>query len=556
MVKENLLTGGSIFVEKRNHCVIYPANGSMVAQSVERRNKNWFVQTKIPSDLIVQIKDKSFHLHKLSMVSRSGYISRLVFHRNGDNITTIQIDAIPGGANIFELIVKFCYGLKIKATASNVAPLYCAAHFLEMHDDLQPGNLISKTEAFLSYVILSSWKDTFRILKSCESVSSWSKDLHIVKRCSEAISWKACSETSASSIEDNEVLVNVMTDDTTKLNVKKLSGNWFFKDVASLRIDHFIEVITSIKKRNIKPELIGSCIAHWTKKWISQITVSKQKSKDQELSIQLHRVTTECLIRVLPVEENSVPCNFLLHLFKIGLIMNIDPRLQDQLKTRVAFLLESCSTKDLLVRNSTTLFDVDIVVQVVEAYVSLASNKPNSKMSVVGRLVDDYLALVSRDENLVARCFYSLVNALPKEARSCDDNLYRSIDMYLKEHPDLTEEERSSICRKLEYHKLSQEARTHAMKNDRLPDNIRTQFILVEQINMTRLLTSAGSSYQRTKSQTIMKVSKGVGKSWMNSSQNEMEMMKQEVEMLNAQVGELKQCRMELQRQTKKSVFC
>lgn len=128
--------------------------------------------------------------------------------------------------------------------------------------------------------------------------------------------------------------------------------------------------------------------------------------------------------------------------------------------------------------------------------------------------------------------------------------------VFFQEHPDLTEEERSSICRKMEYHKLSQEARTHAMKNDRLPDNIRTQFILVEQINMTRLLTSAGSSYQRTKSQTIMKVSKGVGKSWMNSSQNEMEVMKQEVEMLKAQVGELKQCRMELQRQTKKSVFC
>ncbi|KAJ8572918.1 hypothetical protein K7X08_009429 [Anisodus acutangulus] len=133
------------------------------------------------------------------------------------------------------------------------------------------------------------------------------------------------------------------------------------------------------------------------------------------------------------------------------------------------------------------------------------------------------------DENLVARSFSSLVNSLPKEARFCDDNLYRLIDMYLKEHPDLTEEERSSICRKMEYHKLSQEARTHAMKNDRLSDNIRTQFILVEEVNMTRLLTSDSSSYQRTKTQTIMKVSNGPGKSWMNSSQKEMKTMKQEV---------------------------
>ncbi|KAH0726794.1 hypothetical protein KY284_002659 [Solanum tuberosum] len=493
-------------------------------------------------------------LVQLSVVSRSGYLNRLVFERNGNNYTRVQIDTIPGGAKIFELVVKFCYGLKIKATASNVAPLYCAAHFLEMNDELHQGNLISKAEAFLSYVILSSWKDTFRILKSCESVSSWSKDLHIVKRCTEAISWKACSETGVSSIGDNEVLVSVTADDTTKL--VKLCGNWFFNDFSSLRIDHFIEVISLIKKRKIKPELVGSCIAHWTKKWISQITVSQEKSKDQELSIQLQRVTTECLIRVLPAEEDSVSSNFLLHLYKIGLIMNINPKLKDQLKTRIALMMEKCSAKDLLVRNSTTLFDVDIVVQVVEAYVSLASNNPKSRMCVVGRLVNDYLALIARDENLVARSFDSLVNALPKEARFCDDNLYRSIDMYLKEHPDLTEEERRSICRKMEYHKLSQEAQIHALKNDRLPDNIRTQFILLEQVNMMRLLTSDGSSYQRTKSQTIMKVSSGLRKSWMNSSQTEMKAIKQELEMLKAQVGELQQRRMELQQRTKKVVFC
>lgn len=126
----------------------------------------------------------------------------------------------------------------------------------------------------------------------------------------------------------------------------------------------------------------------------------------------------------------------------------------------------------------------------------------------------------------------------------------------LQEHPDLTEEERSSICRKMEYHKLSQEARLHALKNDRLPNNIRIQLVLLEQVNMTRLLTSDGSIYQRTKSQTIMKVSSGLNKSWMNSSQKEMKAMRQEVEMLKTQVVELQQRRMELQRQMKKDVFC
>lgn len=88
-------------------------------------------------------------------------------------------------------MVKFCYGWKVEVVASNVAPLLCAASFLEMSDDLEPGNLISKTESFLSFVILTSWKETFQIFKSCESISSWAKDLQILKRCSEAVAWKA-----------------------------------------------------------------------------------------------------------------------------------------------------------------------------------------------------------------------------------------------------------------------------------------------------------------------------------------------------------------------------
>ncbi|PHT61273.1 hypothetical protein T459_34880 [Capsicum annuum] len=148
-------------------------------------------------------------------------------------------------------------------------------------------------------------------------------------------------------------------------------------------------------------------------------------------------MTTECLIRVLLAEDESVSSNFLLHLFffKIGLIMNITAKPKNHLKTRIALMLEKCSSQDLLVRNSTTVFDVDIVVQVVEAYVSLASNNPKSRMFVVGRLVDEYLALIARDESLVSRSLDTLVNALPKEARFCDDNLYRYIDMYLKNMP-------------------------------------------------------------------------------------------------------------------------
>jgi hypothetical protein len=92
------------------------------------------------------------------MISRSEYLNRLVFQRrsNGGKGTfpKIQLHNFPVGSEIFEIAVKFCYGWKVDLTASNIAPVHCAAHFLEMSNYLEQGNLISKTEAFISFVLL------------------------------------------------------------------------------------------------------------------------------------------------------------------------------------------------------------------------------------------------------------------------------------------------------------------------------------------------------------------------------------------------------------------
>nr|GMD48181.1 root phototropism protein 3-like [Ipomoea batatas] len=561
LIQENPPAAGSVCVEKRNekpnHCFIFPPNNvDMVAHTIERRNNHWFVKTKASSDLTVQIENKCFHLHKIPMALKSGYINRLAFRSNGSssdsNLSSIiQMDSIPGGAKIFEQVVRFCYGLKINATATNIAPLYCAAHFLEMNDDLDPGNLISKAEAFLSFIVLSSWKDTFRVVRSCESVSTWAKDLQIVKQCSESIAWKACSDTNTSSFISNEVYLNVLGKTSTD-DDKNLPSNWWFEDASTLRIDHFIELVSSIKKRRkIKPELVGSCIAHWTKKWLPRVRIGKQKSNndnDDDLTIRLHRVTLECLIRILPNEENSVSCNFLLHLYKIGVGMRIESELVNQVKTRIAMMLERCRAKDLLVKNTTTLFDVEIVAKVVEAY---AFQHMISGKTEVAKLVDEYMVLVARDESLPANKFQMLVQVLPKEARSCDDNLYTAIDMYLKAHPNLTDEERTEICRTLEYHKLSQEARTHVMRNHRLPESMMVRFILLEQVSMARLSGSFSCSSgheRRNPSGAVVRISKEL----RMRSQKDVKVMKKDVEMLKIQVGKLQMCRMELQRQIKK----
>lgn len=552
--KENP-THCSVSGEKPNRCVIFPASVSMVADALERRNKNWIVRTKVASDLIVQVVDSCFHLHKLAMVSKSEYLNRIVFTRrsNGgkENNPKIFISNFPGGIEIFELVVKFCYGWKIDVTATNIAALYSAANFLEMSDDLDEGNLITKTEAILSFSILSSWKDTFQILKSCESIpSSWAKELHILKRCSESIAWKASINQKGFDFDDGDVqgaLVNNAVDWEKEGRV----DSWWFADVSSLRIDHFIEVINSIKRKGIRSELVGSCIAKWTSKWLSQITSGLNNVTPKQLTHQIRRVTTESLIRILPEEENAVSCNFLLHLLKLGLMMKINAELLNKLERRIAFMLEHCRVSDLLVRNygeNDTVYDVGIVVRVVIYYVSFVLRNQSPRIFVVGRLVDGYLTLIARDKNLAAKRFQLLAEALPKSARVCDDNLYRAMDIYLEAHPDLTEEERTSISRPMEFHKLSQEARQHMMKNDRLPLKMRAQYILLEQVNMTKVMTAAGSNFRRTKGQAIIRVSKGLEKGRI-SSQKEIKVMKKEVEMMKMQLNQLQMCKIQLQTQ-------
>lgn len=114
-----------------------------------------------------------------------------------------------------------------------------------------------------------------------------------------------------------------------------------------------------------------------------------------------------------------------------------------------------------------------------------------------------------------------------------------------------------SICGALDYHKLTKEARQHAVKNYRLPVSMTTRFILLEQVKMTRSMTGTGLNFQRTKTQVIVRSSPekalGWGSRWVDS-QKEIRMMREEVDIVKLQLSQLQMCKMELQAQMKKGV--
>ncbi|WZZ12536.1 hypothetical protein YC2023_105625 [Brassica napus] len=421
-------------------------HGSVRTDGFELRGQSWFVATDISSDLLVKICDMNFHLHKYPLLSRSGKMNRLIYESPREPDPTILIlDDLPGGPEAFELASKFCYGVPVDLTATNISGLRCAAEYLEMTEDLEEGNLIFKTEAFLSYVVLSSWRDSILVLKSCEKLSPWAENLQIVRRCSESIAWKACSNPKgirwpytgkSPSLSSSPKTTNNFASSSPKWNETKDSSlycspsrnnnnnqhvppDWWFEDVSILRIDHFVRVITAIKVKGMRFELLGAAIMHYAGKWLPGVikegapapstttggggdemsvscgsnssggssshdnwkgglhmVLSGKPNAHQDSTAYLaghvtspkeQRMIVESLISIIPPQKDSVTCTFLLRLLRAASMLKVAPALTTELEKRVGMQLEQATLQDLLIKGE-TMYDVDLVQRLLEHF--------------------------------------------------------------------------------------------------------------------------------------------------------------------------------------------
>ncbi|KAK9690601.1 hypothetical protein RND81_09G140000 [Saponaria officinalis] len=383
----------------------------------EQRGLSWFVATDIPSDLLVQIGEVSFHLHKFPIISRCGKLSRVIYDTHAGEINKISLNDLPGGAESFELASKFCYSIAVDLTAANISGLRCAAEYLEMTEDLEEGNLIFKTEAFLSYVVLSSWRDSIIVLKSCENLSPWAENLQIVRRCSESIAWKACANPKGIKWNYTGRPVKVASPRWNKMKemspsrAVQVPPDWWFEDVSILRIDHFVRVITAIRVKGMRFELVGASIMHYSAKWLPglandssvgnmmdelttstenirketgnsfscshswkgglHMVISGNKEDPETIKAKDQRMIIESLISIIPPQRDCVSCSFLLKLLRMANMLKVAPALVTELEKRVGMQFEQATLPDLLIPSyskSETLYDVDLVQRLLEHF--------------------------------------------------------------------------------------------------------------------------------------------------------------------------------------------
>ncbi|XP_028755159.1 BTB/POZ domain-containing protein DOT3-like isoform X1 [Neltuma alba] len=545
--------------------IVLPNKVITIADSFKNEH-SWFITPQIPSDLSIEVQETTYNVHKYPLIAKCAYIGRLEVQPSVSNAGyELRLENFPGGSETFEIIVRFCYGLPIDFNPKNIAALRCASEFLEMTEELEDGNLISKTEAFLTFVVLSSWKDTITVLKSCETLSPWAENLQIVRRCCDSIAWKASK------------------DNSTGTDPAANQEGWWFNDVANLRIDHFMRIIAAIRAKGTKPEIIGECIMHYAKLWLPGIDVELEglrgygygknelqfsiysgKEKEKSGNSKEQKTIIESLLSILPPQQEAVSCKFLLQMLKMAMMYSASPALISDIEKRVGMTLEDAEVNDLLIPryqsgdqwklvnnmvNSSeecTMLDTDMVQRIVEYYLmheQQVQHQHKAGKFNISRLLDNYLAEVARDPNLSITKFQVLAELLPENARTCDDGLYRAIDTYLKTHPTLPEHDRRRLCKIMNCGKLSLDACMHAAQNERLPLRTIVQVLFSEQVKMREAMLEkepepSGNNYEQD-----------VNQSFTNA---EIQALKSELENVKSKMAELHNDYSELQREYEK----
>ncbi|PKU81650.1 BTB/POZ domain-containing protein At1g67900 [Dendrobium catenatum] len=448
------------------------------------------ISSEVSTDIKIQVQDRLYHLHKFPLLSKCGLLQTLCSKDSPHPPTTIYLSDIPGGADAFELCAKFCYSITITVSPLNFVPLRCAAEYLLMTNAVDRGNLAGKLESFFKSCILQRWKDTLLTLQSTRQFPPLCEDLKITSRCIDALA------------------ANVLSHP---------SKQWWIKDLAELSIDHYWRIMLAVKSAGVvSSKIVGEAIKVYASRWLPNMGDSLHEANLK------HQLLLEKIVILLPIEEGSVSCSFLLKLLKAANILNASSTSKLDLARRAGVQLEEANVNDLLIASFTDgdeiLYDVDVVITIVEEFMLQGRSPPtsplrkktsggerrrsrsaenvdfegqengrrsssasHSSMLRVAKLIDLYLLEIARNEKLPVEKVIALAKAVPDFARMDHDNLYRIIDTYLKAHPQLEKKERKKLCKIIDCKKLSMEACVHAAQNEMLPLRVVVQVLFFEQ---------------------------------------------------------------------------
>lgn len=459
--------------------------------------------SEVSSDLVIQVNNITYQLHKFPLLPKCGLLQRLCSDSSDSESVSLELHDIPGGEEAFELCAKFCYGISINISAHNIIPALCAAKFLRMTDSIEKGNFVGKLEAFLNSCVLEGWKDSIVTLQTTAKLQDWSENLGIVRKCIDSIIEKVL--TPPQQVKWSYTYTRPGYKKKQNPGVPK---DWWTEDVADLEIDLFRCIIMAIRSAYVlPPQLIGEALHVYACRWLPGITklrTSTSAASQTEESKGKNGRILETIVSMIPADRGSVSVGFLLRLLRVANFLGVSPMTKTELIKRASLQFEEATVSDLLYPSTSFsdhhFYDIDIVLEVLESYLKLwkrmAPGAVESSYFLrsirnVSKLIDSYLQVIARGDNMTASKFVSLAEAVPDVARVEHDDLYKAINIYLKEHPDLSKADKKQLCRILDCQKLSPEVRAHAVKNELLPLRTVVQLLYFEQEKDSSMSTTS-----------------------------------------------------------------
>nr|XP_043606919.1 BTB/POZ domain-containing protein At1g50280 [Erigeron canadensis] len=441
-------------------------------------------------DLQVHINgQQTFYIHEKTITRFSVKLRKIIKkekRRTQIRKTGIEINDFPGGSDGFELFSRFCYNNgEIDISVSNISLLHCCAVSLAMNDTLLP-----RTTELFSRMSDWSFSDIRDCLKNCTSIISYADSFGITEKLisnliiritqnsdsTTSIPYSPSSSSPDSTTKSSNTLLRLSSCSSTK-------GLWWFDDMIILPpmiIERFVKALGAYGNEN-NSLLVTRFLLHYLK------TSSQSKTQLAFSRSEYVSLADTAVHGVVLMGKSAFSCRGLFWVLRIVSSFGLSRECRNGLERLIGGMLDQAKVDDLLVSNnnngSSGVYDVNLVLRLIRE-----SNKVEGvcleRMKKVGGLLDKYLREIAPDQNLKISKFLGVAESLPDCARDCFDGVYKAIDIYLESHPCLSLEERSRLCRCLNYEKLSLEACKDLAKNPRIPPRIAVQALVSQHSNI------------------------------------------------------------------------
>ncbi|XP_060193987.1 BTB/POZ domain-containing protein At3g22104-like [Lycium barbarum] len=409
-----------------------------------------------------------FLVDKTILTSFSGRLRKLFSKLTGKTIRLKLIfDKFPGGAECFELVVKFCYnGGRIKITPFNMFQLHCAANYLEMNQEMQgKPNLVEQTISFFQKTHYMTWSELIIGLENCQELIFFKPSSSLLQEFLDCVvgrlEFHYISSPFASSSDSSSMQFSGDIS-TESRGIYTSQATWWFADLGFLNLNMFKKIIETMIRNKLDHSVISSFLFYYKRVKCSSASL-----------VQKCRIIETVTEFLSSLDGSFMSIRGLFDILQLSLTLKVNKCSIGKLEQLIGSQIDRAKLDDLLIPSPAgekVAYNVNLILRLLDIFLSNSREKILMyQLKKVAELIDLYIMEVAPDPCLKPSKFLALVMAMPDIARESNDKIYLAMDMYLKVHNGLSEEEKIKMYSVLNYDKLREETLKDLAQNESFP---------------------------------------------------------------------------------------